>query len=82
MKDYLDQYLEFLSVSRQSSQHTLRAYSGDILSFFEYAKEFGAIDQLLIRKYLVHLQKEGKSRASIARILASIRSYYKYLLMR
>ncbi|MFQ3548664.1 MAG: tyrosine recombinase, partial [Armatimonadota bacterium] len=41
-----------------------------------------AIDQLLIRKYLVHLQKEGKSRASIARILASIRSYYKYLLMR
>ena len=82
--DRLDRFLEYLDNERNFSEHTLRAYSTDIVEFARFADEGtslrpDAVDHLLLRRYLAHLRDGGRSRATIARKLASIRTFFKYL---
>ncbi|MHB9035896.1 MAG: tyrosine recombinase XerC [Armatimonadota bacterium] len=81
MEDRLDAFIEYLRLVRRASEHTLTAYSLDVLAFLQFAKETDApIDQLLIRRYLAHLQKTGQAKSSVARRLAAVRSFFGYLL--
>lgn len=83
MQDHLDSYIDHLRLAKRASEHTLRAYSSDVSALLAYAAEIGAdADQLLIRRYLVHLQKDGQARSSIARRIAALRSFFKYLVKR
>lgn len=89
----LDRFLDHLTKVRRASAHTVRAYGGDIARFLEFAKSRGvddarAIDDLLIREYVVAFQEnEGaakgpgapRKKTSVARMLASIRSFLKHL---
>jgi len=82
--DRLDRFLDYLDNERNFSEHTLRAYSTDIVEFARFADEGAdlrpdAVDHLLLRRYLAHLRDGGRSRATIARKLASIRTFFKYL---
>ncbi len=79
-------YLRVLSNERGASAHTLRAYERELFSFAAYIQEhFGmhqspaAIDHTHIRAYLGTLFDRGLSKASTARALASIRSWFKWL---
>jgi integrase/recombinase XerC len=77
-------YLEHLRHGRQASPHTLRAYAGDLGRVAAVAKERGArrpaeVTPLLVRGYVATLQNAGASRASSARKLASIRSFFRFL---
>lgn len=83
MEQHLDAYLDHLRLAGRASEHTLRAYSSDVLAMLDYAKQAGAdVDQLLLRRYLVHLQKTDHARSSIARKMAAFRSYFRYLVKR
>src|SRR5579859_3161968 len=80
----VDEYLRMLRNERGSSEHTLRAYQRELLNFAAYMSEHhGAIsstdqiDHLHIRTYLGTLLQRGLSKASAARALASIRSWFK-----
>ena len=71
---------------RNASQHTLRAYTREIHSFVEYlGQTLGAdvrldqIEHLHIRGYLGELDERGLTRASSARALAAIRSWFRWL---
>ncbi|HAW59907.1 MAG TPA: tyrosine recombinase XerD [Actinobacteria bacterium] len=76
-------FLLFLSVERGVSPNTVEGYRGDIeqlLSFLNRAgRELKSADHLLLRRYLAYLQTLNYSRASIARKLTSIRSFFRYL---
>jgi integrase/recombinase XerC len=66
---------------RNTSPHTMKAYSGDLRSFSEYvgSRHWRGIDHLAIRGFLSHLYERGLSKTSVARSLAAVRSLYKWL---
>src|SRR5688572_14705042 len=85
--DWLTQFLEWLEHERDVSPHTLRGYSRDILDFLEFvgqADRFDprAVDALAVRGFLAHLRDREASKATVARKLAALRSFYKFLVRR
>ena len=82
----VDEYLRVLQNERGSSQHTLRAYRRELIGFASYMalrhRVVGSAEQiehLQIRAYLGELLGQGLSKASTARALAAIRSWFKWL---
>jgi len=85
---YLDDFLLYLKIEKNASYHTQRGYKADLLLIDEFIKkttkgriglEHPKVDISIIRQYLGYLQKENYSRKSIARKLASLRTYFKFL---
>ncbi len=80
-------YLRMLAAERGASPHTLRAYERELSNFAAWADArlggaghaVGAIEHTHIRAYLGTLYDRGLSRASAARALAAIRSWFKWL---
>jgi integrase/recombinase XerC len=68
-------------VERNASAHTRKAYRQDLNSFAQYvaARPWNGIDHVTIRGFLSHLYDRGLSKTSVARSLAVIRSFYRWL---
>ncbi len=66
---------------RNSSAHTIKAYTGDLANFAAYAgpRNWKQIDHIAIRGFLSQLYEKGLSKTSVARSLAAVRSLYKWL---
>ena len=66
---------------RNASQHTIKAYSGDLAGFSGYAGSRGwkEIDHVTVRGFLAQLHEKGLSKTSMARALAAVRSLYRWL---
>ena len=86
LKILVEQYLRVLANERGASVHTLRAYGRELGGFAAWAAErFGpergadTIEHTDIRAYLGMLYERGLSKASAARALAAIRSWFKWL---
>jgi integrase/recombinase XerC len=80
------EYLGMLVNERGASAHTIRAYERELKGFAAFlAKQFSAefpiqlVEHTHIRAYLSTLYDRGLSKASAARALASIRSWFKWL---
>ncbi|HEY3064499.1 MAG TPA: tyrosine recombinase XerC [Methylomirabilota bacterium] len=87
MTDPLAQFLKYLSVEKDASPHTLRSYRSDLTQFQAFAAARGApsiadVDGALVRAYLAHLHGRRLEPASIARQLASLRSWCRFLVRR
>src|SRR5690348_14795717 len=85
----VEEFLAALRNERGASEHTLRAYDRELRNFATYivAKQgagFGVrrIEHPQIRAYLSELYGRGLSKASAARALAAIRSWFKWLARR
>ncbi len=82
-----DAYLVHLAKERDVSPNTVTAYARDCADFVAFlAEQFrGApwkwddVDRLLMRGFLGRLNKRGLSKRSVARTLAAIRGFYRYL---
>ena len=81
-----DAFLRVLGAERGSSEHTVRAYTREVRDFAAWLeKELGAgarlnaVEHLHIRAYLGVLYERGLGKASAARGLAAIRSWFKWL---
>jgi integrase/recombinase XerC len=79
-------YLRVLTNERGASAHTLRAYQRELHGFAAFVAERYGSDQTVdriehthIRAYLGTLYDRGLSKASAARALAAIRSWFKWL---
>ncbi len=81
MERYIDKFLNYLKVEKNSSVHTLINYSVDLkeLSAFIDSKELKNIDVFDIRKFLVSLRQKGFKKVTIARKMACLRSFFKFL---
>jgi integrase/recombinase XerC len=66
---------------RNSSPHTIKAYTGDLANFAAYAGSRGwkQIDHIVVRGFLSQLYDKGLSKTSVARSLAAVRSLYRWL---
>ena len=76
----IDKFLHSLR-QRNASVHTLKAYTGDLGNFAAYvgARDWRRIDHLTIRGFLSHLYENGLGKTSVARALAAVRSFYRWL---
>jgi integrase/recombinase XerC len=81
-----EQFLAMLQNERNASAHTIRAYRREVLNFAAYLREtlgvganIAAVDHLHIRAYLGQLYDRGLTKASAARALAAIRSWFHWL---
>jgi integrase/recombinase XerC len=86
LDDLVAEYLRMLANERGSSAHTLRAYERELQGFAAYVahslgKDQGpeAVEHTQIRGYLGTLYDRGLSKASAARALAAVRSWFKWL---
>ena len=91
MEQLLEQFLEHLRYERNVSVHTLRNYASDLEQFMDYLApsepksgarkfpELQAIDHLTIREWLADLHSAQKKKASIARKLAALRTFFQFL---
>jgi len=80
-----EDFLAAIGGERASSPHTLRAYDRELHSFAEFVQQKlggigpAAIDHKHIRAYLGELYGRGLSKASVARALAALRSWFKWM---
>jgi len=85
MQQVFNKYINYLQAERNVSPYTVRNYTTDLLDFFQFLKgkeidSLKEVDRYVLRDYLSHLVEKGLVKASIARKLSAIRSFYRYLL--
>jgi integrase/recombinase XerD len=84
LADWIQEFLIYLQVERGLAENTLVAYKRDLEKFSCYLKEkekldLKKVDKNFLAGYFYFLHKKGESSASIARQLASLRSFFKFL---
>lgn len=84
MEKQIKQFLDFLQNEKRVSNNTLQSYSRDIYQYENYLSQnhinYLKVDAKQINDYLKHLQAVGKKTSTVSRNLASIRSFYQYLI--
>lgn len=84
MSDYGKAFHDYL-VSKNVSLNTLDSYQRDVEHFLKFLEEEGVqlpekADESVLEKYFHHLQELKRSASTITRNLASVRSFYQYLM--
>jgi len=87
MHSAISQFLRFLSVERNAAALTQKSYREDLTSLADYLTQAhghtpdpGEITPLDLRGYVSALHEAGYAKTSVARRLASLRSFYKFAL--
>jgi integrase/recombinase XerC len=89
--DLIYSFIHYLSVEKNASPHTCRAYAKDLEEFEDFMKrteiclssagvvEMERVDRTAIRRYLSFLHRKNK-KSSVARKISTLRSFFRYLL--
>ena len=78
-KELIDDFSDYLKIDKNYSKNTLESYIRDLRFFLEYTnKEVIDITKRDIDNYVLHVLPMY-NESSINRIIASIKSFYKYL---
>ena len=77
-------FLEFLQKDKKLSENTLQSYTRDLKQFRRYLEacelRYDRVKEEDIKDYIKELQDDGKKASSISRCIASIRSFYQFIL--
>lgn len=89
MDDSIRAFVTFLHVERNASPHTIAGYESDLRQFSTFAKQArpagcrpGDVEPDAIRNFLAWLNRKGEKKSSLARKLAALRSFYRFLIRR
>ena len=84
MEKQIKLFLEFLENDKKLSNNTLQSYKRDIVQYQEYIDKNGLnylkIDHEDIDRYFENLKQMNKKTSTISRNLATIRSFYQFLI--
>ncbi|NLC63690.1 MAG: tyrosine recombinase XerC [Thermoanaerobacterales bacterium] len=82
----IDKFLRYISVTKNKSKNTVKAYGKDLIQFLEYLKEikisepiFHNVERKDIRGFLFYLKEKQLKKKTMSRKLSAIRSFFKYL---
>ncbi len=80
-KQYLEDFKSYLLVEKNFSEHTARAYYSDVLGFLVWLGDAPCeqIGYSNMREYLHFMKKFDYQKSTVARKIASVRTFYKYL---
>jgi tyrosine recombinase XerC len=85
---YLTEFLSYLEREKNYSHHTMIGYKNDLLMCDDFLKQAsngdielgnGELEHSWLRRYLGELKKRQYSKTTIARRLAALRSYFRFL---
>jgi integrase/recombinase XerC len=91
MEQQIEQFIEHLRYERNVSAHTLRNYTSDLEQFLDHIAPadpksgnrnppaIQEVDHITIREWLARLHSAQKKKASIARKLAALRTFFQFL---
>lgn len=88
LEQYIDEFQSYLEKERGYSKHTCTSYIHDLHRFNDFLVEYvgtsdisvESIDKQTIRHFLGKEFEEGYSAKTVGRRLASVKSFYKYLI--
>ena len=83
----VEEYLTHLAKERDVSPNTVKAYARDCGEFVTFLSEYygteswswQGVDRLTMRGFMGRMTKRGLSKRSIARALAAVRGFYRFL---
>ena len=85
MENAVNRFLRYLRVERNSSELTIKSYREDLSILLEYLTETmgrtphpGEITAVDLRQYVAALHEAGYAKSSVARRLASLRSFFRF----
>lgn len=90
MSEHLERFYRYLSIERNASNHTITSYQTDLNQFYVFLDELlpesvlsnrteHQIQKHHIRLWLAELSNIGCSKSTLARKIAALRSYFKFL---
>lgn len=81
-KQFIEEFKTFLTVNKNFSAHTVRAYCSDIVSYILWLNGQNCLnaDTNKLREYLHFIQRFDYKKTTIARKIASLRTFYTFLL--
>lgn len=83
--DHLPGYEEWLTTEKKAAPNTLSSYLRDVRQFLTYLSANGMeperATQRILEQYVKHLTAQGKSTSTITRSIASLKSFYTYLII-
>jgi tyrosine recombinase XerC len=87
MKNYIEDFINYLRTEKNCSENTVSAYENDLIQFHNYLVslfekndyDMTDIDHEIIRNYLRNLSLNNIKKTSIGRKITTIRTYFKFL---
>ena len=85
MNTYVKEYTSFMTDIRHKSLNTVESYKRDVTQYISYLDGTGVTDissttKTTVLSFLLYLQKEGRASSTVSRTLASLRSYYLFMM--
>ncbi len=85
MQEFLDGFVFSLIGKQEKSKNTILSYKRDVSQYLAFLKEKGIYDisktdRSTVLTYLIFLKNQGRAAATISRRLASLRSFYMYVI--
>ena len=83
----ISKFLRYIALEKRYSPKTIESYSIDLTQFENYLDELSdghdihwrKIDRKYVRHFLMELQQRGLNKRSIARKVATLKSFFKFL---
>ena len=84
MYQYLEEFINYLSVERGLAANTLESYGRDLRQYLTYLTEkkkmaLPETTQATVVGFLLHLQAKGRATSTISRMLAAVKCFYHFL---
>jgi len=81
MQRYIEKFTNYLNVEKNSSPHTITNYTADLEAFavFLADRDISSVDHLFLRRFLADMRAKNYAKRTIARKLASLRTFFKFL---
>jgi len=80
-KQYIEEFKAYLGIEKNFSEHTQRAYCSDAVSYILWLNGLSCTEVSFekLREYLHFIQRFDYKKTTIARKIASVRTFYKFL---
>ncbi|RLC62659.1 MAG: site-specific tyrosine recombinase XerD [Chloroflexi bacterium] len=84
MQRQVEEFLHFVAVEKGYSKNTVAAYRNDLTQFVGYLEDEGidswkSVDQSCIIEYILYLKEREYASSTVARKVASIKSFFHFL---
>lgn len=84
MQEQITDYLHYLTIERGLAENTKKSYQRDLLQYLAFLQQqqitdWQEIDRFTVVSFLQVLKESGRSNATIARMITSLRRFHQFL---
>ena len=81
MQRYIEKFLRYLEIEKNSSKYTILNYHIDLKDFAKFLGDYSIekVDYLFLRKFLVELKAKNLNKRTVSRKLSCLRTFFKFL---